>query len=260
VPYDLTYLRLEDALAQEGCSLCRVGEYYGCKHLEWLLHEQVNDMATRITLTQSWGFCASHAWRLQEMEWQQTHDGIGTAILWEWLVQRYRTILQRSPGEPRLPKKCRWPRWLWRQHARPAEPLLQTFALESICPTCASQQQSEAYTLQVLTAYLAEDPSFKTLYQQSGGLCMPHFKAALATAEAAPAVHLLIEVQLETLGRLAEELGEYLRKHDYRRAHEPSGSEADAFIRATALLVGRNPRTGTRQGMSSHPSLGLKGS
>ena len=38
-------------------------------------------------------------------------------------------------------------------------------------------------------------------------------------------------------------LSEYLRKHDYQFAHEPYGSEADAFIRATEILVGRKPRT-----------------
>jgi hypothetical protein len=244
VPHDLTYLRLQDALAQEGCSLCRLREYYGRRYLSRLLHEQVNDMATRIKLAQSWGFCTYHAWLLQQLEWGQSHDDMGTAILWEWLVQRYRMILQHYPEEPRVPKKRLFHRWPWCRRSRPAEPLLQAFATEGICPTCVSQQESEAYTLQVLTQHLAEEASFRTLYKQSGALCMPHFKAALGAAEEAQAVRTLIEVQLETLGRLAEELGEYLRKHDYLCSHEPYGSEVDACIRATHVLVGKRPHVG----------------
>jgi hypothetical protein len=115
------------------------------------------------------------------------------------------------------------------------------FAPESLCPTCVSQQESEAYTLQVLTQHLAEEASFRTLYKQSGALCMPHFKSALAAAEEEQVVRFLVEVELETLGRLAGELGEYLRKHDYLFSHEPYGSEADACIRATKVLVGKKP-------------------
>jgi hypothetical protein len=60
------------------------------------------------------------------------------------------------------------------------------------------------------------------------------------------AVHVLVEVELETPGRLAEELGEYLRKHDCMRAHEPYGLEADAFIQTTALLVGNDLQPGAK--------------
>jgi hypothetical protein len=244
VLYDLTYLQLKDALAQDGCAMCQLREYYGRRYLSWFLHEQVNDVATRLKLAQSWGFCVYHAWLLQKLEWERCHDGMATAILCEWLVERHCRILQRSLEESCLPKKRFWHQWRWWRPSRPAEPLLQAYAAEGICPACTSQQESAAYTLQVLTHHLAEDASFQTLYKQSGGLCMPHFKVALASAEEEQAVGVLVEVQLETLGRLAGELSEYLRKHDYRFAREPSGPETDVFIRATALLVGQDARIG----------------
>lgn len=38
VPQDLTYVRLKEALALEGCALCRLGESYGRRYLTaaWL--------------------------------------------------------------------------------------------------------------------------------------------------------------------------------------------------------------------------------
>lgn len=45
-------------------------------------------------------------------------------------------------------------------------------------------------------------------------------------------------MQIDKLTLLSSELGEYLRKHDYRFSHEAYGEERDAFIRATEILVG----------------------
>jgi hypothetical protein len=48
----------------------------------------------------------------------------------------------------------------------------------------------------------------------------------------------IIGVQIDKLTALSSEVGEYLRKHDYRFSHEPYGEERDSFIRATEMLVG----------------------
>ncbi len=246
MPYDLTYLRLKDALAQEGCSLCRLREHDGRKYLDWLLYERVNDVTTRVKLAQSWGFCVYHAWMLQELEWDHCKDGMGTAILWEWLVDSYRTLLQQHLGKPDVPKKRFLRRWRRQQRSPLSEQLLRAFAPEGMCPACASLRQSEEYALWILTEHLAEEDPLRTLYKQSAGLCMPHFKAALDAAQEEQVVRFLIEVQLERLTRIAGELSEYLRKHDYRFSHEPYGSEADAFVRATEVLVGKKPHTRER--------------
>jgi hypothetical protein len=242
VSYDLTYIALKEALRAEGCSLCRLREHSGRKYLGWLLHEQVNDMAIRLKLAQSWGFCRDHAWQLQELEWERCKDGMGTAILWEWLVERYRTILRQHLAEPVVPKTRLFRRWPRRRPSSTAEQPLQAFAPRGPCPVCASQQQSERYALWVLSQHLAEEESFRALYKQSMSLCMPHFRAALEAAQDEQVVRFLLEVQLEMLTRLGGELNEYLRKHDYQFAHEPYGSEADAFIRATEILVGKKPQ------------------
>jgi hypothetical protein len=229
VPRDFTYIELTNALAQSGCTLCRLGERYGHAYLRWLLLEQVNDLTTRITLAQSWGFCVAHAWLLQEMEWEQDNDGMGTAILWEWLIERYRIRLQQSLKQSDALQQRRLRHWRLRQRARLAAHLPRALRPQGPCPACASQHQSEAYALSVLTQHLAEDAELRTLYRQSGGLCMRHFPAALKAAHDDAVVQYLIEVQLETLTRCAGELHAYLRQHDPRCAQEPQGSEVEAM-------------------------------
>jgi hypothetical protein len=244
MPHDLTYIELKDALAQPGCALCRLGERYGQTYLRWLLLERVNDLTTRITLAQSWGFCVSHAWMLQEMEWERDKDGMGTAILWEWLIERYRIHLAQSLETSDALQQRLLHRWRRRQRSRLAAQLLLELTPQGLCPACASQRQSEEYALGVLTQHLAEEAALRVLYRQSGGLCMPHFTAALKAAQVDEVVHYLVEVQLETLTRCTGELHEYLRKHDPRFSQEPYGSEMGACIRATELLAGQRPHTG----------------
>jgi hypothetical protein len=50
---------------------------------------------------------------------------------------------------------------------------------------------------------------------------------------------MLIEIQCDIYGRLVCDLAAFCRKHDYRFTHEPWGAEADAWLRASALLAGQ---------------------
>jgi hypothetical protein len=247
MPHDLTYIELKHALAQPGCALCRLGERYGYTYLRWLLLERVNDLTTRGTLAQSWGFCVDHAWLLQEMEWEQDKDGVGTAVLWEWLIERYRIRLQQSLEQSDALQQRFLRRWRRRQQSRLAAQLLRELRPQGSCPACVSQRQSEEYALGVLTQHLAEDTELRTLYRQSGGLCMRHFPAALQAAHEDTVVQYLVEIQIETLSRYAGELHEYLRKRDPRCAQEPYGSEVDAYVRATEILAGQRPHAGERE-------------
>ncbi|MGH8065671.1 MAG: DUF6062 family protein [Candidatus Entotheonellia bacterium] len=86
---------------------------------------------------------------------------------------------------------------------------------------------------------LRDREDFRAQYQQSFGLCLPHFKTFLEEAKTEEVVlAFIIGVQIEKLTALSSEVGEYLRKHDYRFSHEPYREERDSFIRATEILVG----------------------
>ncbi len=82
------------------------------------------------------------------------------------------------------------------------------------------------------------DPALTTAFAQSSGLCLPHL--ARLMAHGANHVHLpaLLVAQQERLHALQVELQEFIRKQDYRFAHETYGSEADAWQRVVALFTG----------------------
>src|SRR6266849_5998130 len=80
----ISYFRLLDHCAGQGCPVCRLVTEDSRHYLDTLLSEQVTDPDTRRDLRASWGFCNWHAWMLLEIESSQT----GTAVIYEDLIAR----------------------------------------------------------------------------------------------------------------------------------------------------------------------------
>ncbi len=69
-------------------------------------------------------------------------------------------------------------------------------------------------------------------------LCLPHLRQALSLPGASEQAMDLTAAQIRALEALRWQLGEYIRKQDYRFRHEPLGAEADAPWRAVAQVAG----------------------
>lgn len=107
----------------------------------------------------------------------------------------------------------------------------------SSCPACVGQEQHESHALHVLMEVLPE-AVWRERLASSDGLCLPHVRLALSDESTAPQLEWLLADQRRRLAALLGDLGEYIRKHDYRFVGEPPGSERDAFERGTAYVAG----------------------
>ena len=67
---------------------------------------------------------------------------------------------------------------------------------------------------------------------------MSHLRNALTGRAAPDGLRWIVEDHRRRLQQLLADLGEYIRKHDYRFSHEPYGPERDAVVRATDTLAG----------------------
>jgi hypothetical protein len=76
-------------------------------------------------------------------------------------------------------------------------------------------------------------------FTASAGLCVRHLRHATERSGAHPWLPMLIAIQYDIYRRLVRDLAAFCRKHDYRFTHEPWGAEADAWLRASALLAGQ---------------------
>ncbi len=247
----LVYLELKEALAQPGCPLCRLVERTERRYLSSFLHENVLDVGLREALRAARGFCPRHTRMLYEIEQDEYHDHMGTAIVHEDLLGRVVAVLERylggdgTSGEPGGRQQRGSGQW-WLPFRRPAAhrggELVAAFTPAGVCPACAHVASMEEIYVHEVVVHL-EDEDFLARLRGSPGLCLPHFlKVVQAAAGPAPAtegrLQALIEIQLDQARQLRTELGEYLRKHSYEYAHEPKGAETTSPRRAVEKMVG----------------------
>jgi hypothetical protein len=197
--------RLERGLRQRGCVICRVGDEAARHYLGTVLHESVNDLATRQHLAVSWGFCPRHGWGFLVVEWARCHDGMSTANLTQWHVQRVLRLLPRPfPSRPRPSRPVRG--WRRRRDGR-REPRRQALQPSGECPACESQRREEVYALAVLLDHLAQNSEVSRLFRDSLGLCLAHLRIALEIPARDAGLEALLEAEAVWLRFLSPHRG-----------------------------------------------------
>lgn len=237
------YYNVRDALTQstasatQTCVICYLAAKAVMNTLDSLLYELVNDSGVRQDIRRARGFCNRHAWQLRTI----VGGAFGIAVIYrdvlETLIQSIQAI--QPPGSRRT-QPFSFQRL---QEVLGGDPFVQAAkndlmaALEpqAECPVCREQRISEQVYLSTLLEHL-EDEELETAFRTSAGLCLPHFRQALSLAQDESTFSRLIEIELACLERLDKELNEFIRKHDYRFAHEGFGTEGDSWIRAIAQV------------------------
>jgi len=249
----LITLSLKLAFREPGCPVCRLRQESTDRYLFGLLYEYVNDGSTRFHFVRGIGFCHQHAWALQAMERRHWQKGMKEGILYEDLAARVldslSQYLARNPASTKREERrlCQWLKRLgslgrWLAHRRgcvePAESLLERISPAAGCRVCAIADRSEAIHLQWLMRHML-DPEFRSWYAASDGLCLPHFRRALAHAEDEESARYLAEFTAVKLGLLWTNLQEHVRKGAWHNRHEPKlPQEEMSWVRAVAFFAG----------------------
>ena len=216
-PKDVIVYNLEQALEAGGCPLCRCLAEATKRYLTNLLYEFVNDPRTRDQLRAAGGFCREHSWVLQRMG-----DPLAHSIIYADLIDAFCTELDQNSGGPRGGHSLLRP---------------EKAEAQRICAVCREEAAMEdRYVDGFCDALRSGD--FRAKYRQAGCLCHPHFRKVYDRVRIKEEQTFLAEVQNAYLSRLSSELKEFIRKSDYRYAHELPGTERDAWIRAVRFWVG----------------------
>ncbi len=218
------YQTLFYASTQEGCPLCRLANESTQRYLDSWKYELFTDVGVRQELRRTEGFCHAHTWQLARM---------GASLP---LAQAYRDIvtdmienLQRGNGES-TPSS---PGGLFRR-------LFDTQREQAACPACQQREKAEERYAQTLRQVLL-DEEFYNQFSSSHGLCLDHFRLVCELKPVDPAgawLPLLRKAELACLQRLDGQLGELIRKHDYRFKDEARGQEMTAWKRAAGFVAG----------------------
>jgi hypothetical protein len=228
---------LIDALKHPGCVLCQLAQHRSQRYIETLLDTAVIDVDQRDDWRHAKGFCPWHA----HMALTLPQSSSSLAILYEDLLRH--EMAQVAPltrSEPMSRWRFGSSRWALRQRA---QHWLHAWGQPRVCPTCRLWQEQEQLCLSVLLDDCL-DPELAQAFGQSDGLCVPHTAGLITQGSHHPRLSAILAVQQERMQALHDDLREFIRKQDYRFAHEPFGREANAWQRVVALIIGVNPRAG----------------
>jgi hypothetical protein len=200
---DPTYHMLMEACRKPECPVCGVVQENVEKYISGFFYESILDPEARAHVRASLGLCREHAWLAQAAG---LSDALGLAILYHDLVG---TIAKAMPD----------------------------FITAKPCPACEQERMVTERAVMV-TARSLNDRKFMSALQGSQGLCLPHLKSV---ADQRPAgLQALLDLEHTKLVDLHAELGEFIRKNDYRFQHEGFGGERDSYQRAIGIVNGKN--------------------
>jgi hypothetical protein len=223
-----------EACGESGCPACRLEQAYVKRYLDNLFYESVNDIDIRKTLRGNLGFCAEHGWLAAT---QKRPYRLGLAIIYKDVLNNVMRQLKKETGLTTID---------W-EKASGVVPIRRVTWVDRItrsltprgqCPACTQQ----AAIQKAIVETVAGKPSSQqmlTAIRASAGLCMPHLRGVLKASHDSHFCDVLVGSHLEKYAVIHQDLEEIIRKSDYRFVDEGLGKEADAWLRALEIVVGR---------------------
>ncbi len=241
---NLFFIFLKPALQQPGCAICRVRDEFELRYITNVVSESVNDTSTWMHIVASLGYCPKHTWQMGLLENRELGDALGNSIIYERLVKVVEYHLSQyihqnqSRHQSRFVKQLTW--LLRSKRSRspdPFEPLIH-----EKCRVCQVGAGIEESCVEWLLEGVSEpEPELREMYQQSGGLCLVHFRQVLCVSNPKfeSGVEFLTNLMLQNLSTLKNNLNQYAGKLSLdRRMEEMSPDEKVSWIKAMSFFGG----------------------
>lgn len=228
------YHDLLDAFDQPGCPVCRLSARSVRRYLDSLFYEFVNDATARDSLVNSHGFCAEHAGLLLET---RIADALGASIIYRNIVK---IILENFPKSSSGSTTSTIPGPA-KERTRLINKFIRATHIPGRCPACEQREASSDRALEGLSNSL-DDEKLRLVIQGSDGLCFPHLAQLLERIQGPDTVKFLLGVTQKNLEILQLEMGELIRKNDYRFQSEGiTDGEGRAWKKAMRMISGAVP-------------------
>ena len=232
---------LYNAFKQPGCPVCQVVVQAVSHYIRSIFYEKINDRELRAELRESRVFCVRHAWQALQ---PGLGDALGGAILYQDILTNILRELPESAAAEGQIKPAGQNRWLvglvktgQKDLAGRAKKVEQAVTPRKPCPVCRHREGLHETVLAGWGGGLGDGP-MRIAYQDSFGLCLPHLSIAVATVADVTLQSELIQIGRTKMEELLAELGEFIRKNDYRFSDEGFGPERDSWARAVRMTAG----------------------
>ena len=229
----------------ETCFLCFLENRFETRYIENYLSELVMDANERTKIAKSRGFCNYHFHKVFRISRNPaTEDGLGIALTLKTVTDELLNDVKAHRNlKPATVKRSKLP---FKTSGSGSIPNLITFVTnQTECPACEHVSTMMQTYIQDFLHSLTADEGFLKLFDESAGLCIPHYIAVLFIASrmskpkfASPAKR-VIEKQVQALEKAHRDLSDYIEKQDYHFS-EKERIETEGFLsESLARVVGR---------------------
>lgn len=236
----------------DGCCLCYLWTRDEERHMKYLLtNERSMDLEFRIKVLEAHGFCNRHMYLLYQTAYGHgTEDGLGYATYMQGVVEKVIKKFRLLPLD-RMSELQRMARGNILSRRKEEKKFISTLANLAVnvvreklaCPACEYLGSSAQIHVNTFIRML-DDGDFAEAFLLSNGLCLPHFAAAMRSAQRsrlkslAKIAQVLIKNEIKYLQMVECHLSEFIRKKSYDFRDEPRGEEVNANAMALRLLAG----------------------
>jgi hypothetical protein len=203
------------------CPVCLLVARAIRRHIDAIFYEMVNDPPLREAIRKAGGFCKPHARLVLEQA-----DALGTSVIFRDVLRTELHAIDEG------------------QYDRPPNTVSSVARIldgslpgRTQCPICREERGREEITVDSLLEAVRQ-PGFASVYERSGGICLPHFRLAFLRCRDTLAWRVILDVQRTAITGLVGELEELSRKFDYRYTDEAVGEESDSWKRALNVTSG----------------------
>ena len=238
---------IQEALQKaETCFLCYLENRFETRYIENYLSELVMDSNERTKIAKSRGFCNYHFHKVFRISRNPaTEDGLGIALTLKTVTEE---LLNDVKAHRNLKSAVtKWSKLHFKSDSGlvTIPNLITVVANQTECPACEHVSTMMQTYIQDFLHSLTADEGLLKLYDESAGLCIPHYIAVLliasrmCNAKLTLSTKRIVEKQIQALEKAHRDLSDYIEKQDYHFS-EKERIETEGFLsESLARVVGR---------------------
>ncbi|MAS37098.1 MAG: hypothetical protein CL610_24070 [Anaerolineaceae bacterium] len=232
----MDYFELVETFPKRGCALCNLLRRDETRCIDGMVYGFMDTDEMREAFGQSRGLCNEHGWLLKQNKFGNV---LGIAKLYAATIGEVLSIIESTPvqSDASAVRPSRLERLLNTERRGSAQPLADRLEPEGRCMVCERIDEREADYVQIIDQYLT-DGRFQAAFEQSDGLCLPHFRHVLRHMTDPSRIDLLVTVQTHIWRQLKAEVESFAAKQNYEHADEVTEAEGESWVRAIAGMGG----------------------
>jgi hypothetical protein len=239
----MDYFELIETFPRSGCAICNLLRRDVDRFIDGLVYGFMDTDEMRAAFSAARGLCSEHGWMLKQNKFGNV---LGIAKLYAATLEEVLSIIETTSIQAAPQAKSKLERLLSSERRSSAAPLAEQLEPTARCMVCERLDERESDYIQIFDQYLL-DSRFRQAFDDSDGLCLPHFRHLLRHLTDAARAETLVHIQARIWTALQAEVASFASKQNYEHIHELTETEGDSWVRAIARMGGERSLFGLQR-------------